>query len=38
LLDRANGLLLAAPAMFHFVNHFREIGSDQAVKLFSGGG
>jgi phosphatidate cytidylyltransferase len=38
VLDRANGLLLAAPAMFHFVNHFREIGSGQAANLFSGGG
>jgi phosphatidate cytidylyltransferase len=38
VLDRANSLLLAAPAMFHFVNHFREIGFDQATKLFSGGG
>jgi phosphatidate cytidylyltransferase len=38
VLDRANSLLLSAPAMFHFVNHFRTIGSDQATNLFSGGG
>jgi phosphatidate cytidylyltransferase len=38
VLDRANSLLLAAPAMFHFVNHFREIGLDQAANLISGGG
>jgi phosphatidate cytidylyltransferase len=38
VLDRANSLLLAAPAMFHFVNHFQTIGLDQATNLFSGGG
>jgi phosphatidate cytidylyltransferase len=38
VLDRANSLLLAAPAMFHFVNHFRLIGLDQATNLLSGGG
>jgi len=38
VLDRANSLLLAAPAMFHFVNHFRLIGLDQATNLMSGGG
>ncbi len=38
VLDRANGLLLSAPAMFHLVNHFRLIGLDQATNLFSGGG
>jgi phosphatidate cytidylyltransferase len=38
VLDRANSLLLAAPAMFHFINHFREIGLDQAANLISGGG
>jgi phosphatidate cytidylyltransferase len=37
VLDRVNSLLLSAPAMFHFVNHFRLIGLDQATKLFSGG-
>jgi phosphatidate cytidylyltransferase len=38
VLDRANSLLLATPAMFHFVNHFQTIGLDQATNLFSGGG
>jgi phosphatidate cytidylyltransferase len=38
VLDRANSLLLAAPAMFHFVNHFREIGLDQATRLMGAGG
>ncbi len=37
VLDRVNSLLLSAPAMFHFVNHFRLIGLDQATNLFSGG-
>ncbi len=34
VLDRVNSLLLSAPAMFHFVNHFL----DPATKLTSGGG
>jgi phosphatidate cytidylyltransferase len=38
VLDRANSLLLSAPAMFHFVNYFQTIGSDQPVNLFTGGG
>lgn len=38
VLDRANSLLLSAPAMFHIVNHFHEIGLGQATNLFSGGG
>ena len=37
VLDRVNSLLLSAPAMFHFVNHFRLIGLDQATNLFGGG-
>ncbi len=37
VLDRVNSLLLSAPALFHFVNHFRQIGLDQATNLFSGG-
>ncbi len=37
VLDRANSLLLSAPVMFHIVNHFHEIGLDQATNLFSGG-
>jgi phosphatidate cytidylyltransferase len=38
VLDRANSLLLSAPAMFHFINHFQTIGADQPTNLFSGGG
>jgi len=42
VLDRANSLLLSAPAMFHVVNHFQEIGLDQPQNVisgfFSGGG
>ncbi len=37
VLDRVNSLLLSAPAMFHFVNHFRRIGLDQTTNLFGGG-
>jgi phosphatidate cytidylyltransferase len=36
VLDRANSLLLSAPAMFHIVNHFQEIGSGELTNLFSG--
>jgi phosphatidate cytidylyltransferase len=38
MLRRANSLLLSAPAMFHFVNHFRLIGLDQPINLITGGG
>jgi phosphatidate cytidylyltransferase len=38
VLDRANSLLLSAPAVFHFVNHFQTIGLKEATNLFSGGG
>jgi phosphatidate cytidylyltransferase len=37
VLDRANSLLLSAPALFHFVNHFQLIG-DPVTNLFTGGG
>lgn len=37
VLDRVNSLLLSAPAMFHFVNHFRRIGLDSTIDLFGGG-
>jgi len=36
VLDRANSLLLSAPAMFHVVNHFQEIGLGQESNIFSG--
>jgi phosphatidate cytidylyltransferase len=38
VLDRANSLLLSAPAMFHFLNYAQTIGSDQVVRIFTGGG
>ena len=38
VLDRANSLILSAPAMFHFINHFQLIGGDQPTNLFTGGG
>lgn len=38
VLDRANSLLLSAPALFHFVNYARTIGVDQQVRIFTGGG
>jgi phosphatidate cytidylyltransferase len=38
VLDRTNSLLLSAPALFHFVNHFRQIGLDQATNVLTGGG
>jgi phosphatidate cytidylyltransferase len=38
VLDRANSLLLSAPALFHFINHFQCIGGDQPTNLFTGGG
>ena len=30
VLDRANSLLLSAPAMFHYINYFQAIGIDPA--------
>jgi phosphatidate cytidylyltransferase len=37
VLERANSLLLSAPALFHFLNYAQTIGSDQAVRIFTGG-
>jgi phosphatidate cytidylyltransferase len=37
VLDRCNSLLLAAPAMFHFVGYIQGIGLDQARRVFTGG-
>lgn len=34
VLDRCNSLLLAAPAMFHFVGYVQGIGLDQPVRIF----
>lgn len=38
VLDRANSLLLSAPALFHLLNYAQTIGGDQAVRIFTGGG
>jgi phosphatidate cytidylyltransferase len=38
VLDRANSLLLSAPAMFHYINYFQTIGMDQPIRVFTGGG
>jgi phosphatidate cytidylyltransferase len=38
VLDRANSLLLSAPALFHYVNYSQTIGSDQTIRIFTGGG
>lgn len=36
VLDRCNSLLLAAPAMFHFVGYVQGIGLDQQTRIFTG--
>lgn len=39
LLDRFDSLLLAAPAVFHYVGYFRPgVGLDQAARIITGGG
>jgi len=35
-LDRFDSLLLAAPAVFHYVGYFRGIGLDQPTRILSG--
>jgi phosphatidate cytidylyltransferase len=37
LLDRFDSLLLAAPAVFHYVNYFVGVGVDQPIRIFTGG-
>jgi len=37
VLDRANSLLLSAPTVYHYIDYFNSIGSDQAIKFFTGG-
>ncbi len=37
LLDRFDSLILAAPAMFHYVNYFVGIGVDEPTRIFSSG-
>ena len=35
LLDRFNSLILAAPAMFHYVNYFVGVGADETPNVFT---
>lgn len=37
VLDRCNSLLLAAPAIFHYIGYFRGIGLDQPTRIITGG-
>jgi phosphatidate cytidylyltransferase len=36
VLDRINSVLLAAPAVFHFVGYFVGFGLDQTPRLLTG--
>jgi phosphatidate cytidylyltransferase len=36
VLDRANSLLLSAPAVFHYVGYFRGFGLDQPTRILLG--
>lgn len=36
VLDRANSLLLVAPAAFHYLGYFVGFGLDQPTRIFSG--
>jgi phosphatidate cytidylyltransferase len=38
VLDRANSLLLSAPAMFHFLSYFQALGIDSSMRIFTGEG
>ena len=35
VLDRCNSLLLATPALFHYVGYFRGVGIDQPIRIFT---
>ncbi len=37
VLDRANSLLLSAPAMFHYLSYFQVINVDDAIRTFTSG-
>ncbi len=37
VLDRANSLLLSAPAMFHYLSYFLVINADDAIRTFTSG-
>ena len=36
LLDRFDSLLLAAPALFHYINYFVGVAIDQPARVFTG--
>jgi phosphatidate cytidylyltransferase len=36
-LDRFDSLILVAPAVFHYIRYFRDIGVGQQIRIFSGG-
>jgi phosphatidate cytidylyltransferase len=38
VLDRANSLLLSAPAMFHYLSYFQSLDIDPSMRIFTGGG
>ncbi len=35
VLERANSLLVSAPAMFHFLNYFQVVSTDDALRGFA---
>ncbi len=37
VLDRANSVLLSAPAMFHYLSYFHVISTDDAIRNFTSG-
>jgi phosphatidate cytidylyltransferase len=38
LLDRFDSLLLVAPALHYYLGYFHGLGTDQPVRIFTGGG
>ena len=36
LLDRFDSLLMAAPAVFHYINYFQGIGDSQIMNIITG--
>jgi phosphatidate cytidylyltransferase len=37
VLDRCNSLLLAVPALFHYVKYFHGVGEQEPMRILSGG-
>lgn len=37
VLDRCNSMLLAAPALFHYIGYFLGVGLDQPTRVLTGG-